>query len=71
MATHSSTLAWKIPWMEGPGIWTLNHNDLGEMRIKMSSKSLSFIIPLLHTRETYGSLSHKCFDCSKEMTCSR
>ena len=19
MATHSSTLAWKIPWMEGPG----------------------------------------------------
>ena len=19
MATHSSTLAWKMPWMEGPG----------------------------------------------------
>ena len=19
MATHSSTLAWRIPWMEGPG----------------------------------------------------
>ena len=19
MATHSSTLAWKVPWMEGPG----------------------------------------------------
>ena len=19
VATHSSTLAWKIPWMEGPG----------------------------------------------------
>ena len=19
MATHSSTVAWKIPWMEGPG----------------------------------------------------
>ena len=20
MATHSSTLAWKIPWMDGPGV---------------------------------------------------
>ena len=21
MATHSSTRAWKIPWLEGPGPW--------------------------------------------------
>ena len=32
MATHSSTLTWKIPWMEGPGrlqsmgLWRARHN---------------------------------------------
>ena len=26
MATHSSTLAWKIPWMEEPGMLALAEN---------------------------------------------
>ena len=27
MATHSSILAWKIPWTEGPGGLSKNKND--------------------------------------------
>ena len=34
MATHSSTLAWKIPWMEGPGrlqsMGSLSRTRLGD-----------------------------------------
>ena len=33
MAPHSSTLAWKIPWMEGPGglhPWGLKESDMTE-----------------------------------------
>ena len=33
MATHSSTLAWKIPWMEKPGRyspWDLKESDMTE-----------------------------------------
>ena len=33
MATHSSTLAWKIPWMEGPGrlqSWGREESDTTE-----------------------------------------
>ena len=29
MATHSSTLAWKIPWMEEPGrLWSMGSLEL-------------------------------------------
>ena len=29
MATHSSTLAWKIPWMEEPGrLQSMGHKEL-------------------------------------------
>ena len=30
MAPHSSTLAWKIPWMEGPG----GLQSMGSLRVK-------------------------------------
>ena len=30
MATHSSTLAWKIPWMEKPGrLWSMGSQRVG------------------------------------------
>ena len=30
MATHSSTLAWKIPWMEEPGrLQSMGHKESG------------------------------------------
>ena len=30
MATHSSTLAWKIPWTEEPGPWRREESDTTE-----------------------------------------
>ena len=30
MAIHSSTLAWKIPWMEEPGPWGCYESDTTE-----------------------------------------
>ena len=30
MAPHSSTLAWKIPWMEEPGPWGHEESDTTE-----------------------------------------
>ena len=30
MATHSSTLAWKIPWMEDPSSWGRKESDTTE-----------------------------------------
>ena len=32
MATHSSTLAWKIPWMEEPG----RLQSMGSLRVRHS-----------------------------------
>ena len=32
MATHSSTLAWKIPWMEEPG-WLQSTGSLSRIRL--------------------------------------
>ena len=45
MATHSSTLAWKIPWMEEPG----RLQSMGSQRVRhdcTTSLSLSFFHPL-------------------------
>ena len=41
MATHSSTLAWKIPWMEEPG--RLQSMGLQRVGHNGASLSLSFI----------------------------
>ena len=39
MATHSSTLAWKIPWMEKPG----RLQSLGSQRVGLDmTKQLNF-----------------------------
>ena len=39
MATHSSTLAWKIPWTEEPGrLWSMGSQRVGHD----SATSLSF-----------------------------
>ena len=45
MATHSSTLAWKIPWMEEPG----GLQPMGSQRVGhnwVTSLSLSFLVTL-------------------------
>ena len=39
MATHSSTLAWKIPWMEEPG----RHQSMGSLsRTRLSDFTFTF-----------------------------
>ena len=42
MATHSSTLAWRIPWMEEPG-WLQSMGSLGVEHDRVTSLSLSRI----------------------------
>ena len=38
MATHSSTLAWKIPWMEEPG----RLQFMGSLRARLSDFTFTF-----------------------------
>ena len=48
MATHSSTLAWKIPWMEDPGALQsmgslrVGHEEKKKSRTRLSNFSFTF-----------------------------
>ena len=43
MVTHSSTLAWKIPWMEEPGgLQSMGSQSVGHDRATSLSLSVSF-----------------------------
>ena len=45
MVTHSSTLAWKIPWMEEPG----RLQSMGSQRVEYDwATSLSFYLIIYH-----------------------
>ena len=50
MATHSSTLAWKIPWMEEPGglpsLGSHSRTQLKRLSSSSSSNSVSMSIPI-------------------------
>ena len=58
MATHSSTLAWKIPWMEEPGrlqsmgLWRVGHNW---------ANSLS-LFTFMHWRRKWQPLQRSCLE---------
>ena len=39
MAPHSSTLAWKIPWMEEPG----RLQSMGSLRVGLSTLTFTFL----------------------------
>ena len=47
MAPHSSTLAWKIPWMEEPG----RLQSMGSLRVGLST--LTFTFPFMHWRRKW------------------
>ena len=49
MATHSSTLAWKIPWVEEPG----RLQSMGSLRVGMAER-LHFHFSLSYIREGNG-----------------
>ena len=43
MATHSSTLAWRIPWREEPGGWATVHG-VAKSQTRLSDFTLTFIL---------------------------
>ena len=45
MATHSSTLAWRIPWMEKPG--RLQSTGVTKSRTRLSDFTFTFHFPAL------------------------
>ena len=46
MATHSSTLAWKIPWTKGIAWWAAVHG-VAKSRTRLSEFTLTFHFPAL------------------------
>ena len=55
MATHSSTLAWKIPWLEslvGYGQWGCKESDTTEQLHFHFSKSLWMVIVAMKLKDT-------------------
>ena len=56
MATHSSTLAWKIPWTEEPGGYIPRGHKEAD-----TTERLSTYARLANTRQSGGSCSG--FDC--------
>ena len=49
MATHSSTLAWKIPWTEEPGRW----QSMGSLRVRHDWAISLSLFPFMHWRRKW------------------
>ena len=49
MAPHSSTLAWKIPWMEEPG----RLQSMGSLRVRHDWKTSLSLFPFMHWRRKW------------------
>ena len=49
MATHSSTLAWKIPWVEHPG----RLQSMGLLRVGYDSATLLSLFTFMHSRRQW------------------
>ena len=49
MAPHSSTLAWKIPWMEEPG----GLQSMGSLRVRQDSATSLSLFTFLHWRRQW------------------
>ena len=49
MAPHSSILAWKIPWMEGPG----RLQSMGSLRVGHDSVTLFSLFTFMHWRRKW------------------
>ena len=55
MAPHSSTLAWKIPWMEEPAWWAAVHG-VAKSRTRLSDFTFTFHFYVLEKEMA----SHSC-----------
>ena len=49
MASHSSTLAWKIPWTEEPG----RPQSMGSLRVRQDSATSVSLFTFLHWRRKW------------------
>ena len=49
MAPHSSTLAWKIPWMEEPG----GLQSMGSIRVRQDSATSLSLFTFMHWRRQW------------------
>ena len=49
MATHSSTLAWKIPWAEEPG----RLQSMGSLRVRHTWATLLSLFSFMHWRRKW------------------
>ena len=49
MATHSSTLAWRIPWAEEPG----GLQSVGSLRVEHDGATSLSLITLMHWRRQW------------------
>ena len=49
MAPHSSTLAWKIPWMEEPG----GPQSMGSLRVRQDSETSLSLFIFMHWRRKW------------------
>ena len=57
MATHSSTLAWKIPWTEEPGRpWGHKESDMTEQLHFLLNESLVLDIFYMHSTTMRGAV---------------
>ena len=64
MATHSSTLAWKVPWMEEPG----RPQSMGSQRIRHDwETSLSFSFCMI--RQIKGNCLERLWACYGKYQC--
>ena len=58
MATHSSTLAWKIPWMEGPG----SLQSMGSRRVRHNWVTSLSLFTFMHWRTKWQPLQWSCLE---------
>ena len=58
MAPHSSTLAWKIPWMEEPG----RLQSMGSLRVRHDWATWLSLFPFMHWRRKWQPTSYSCLE---------
>ena len=58
MATHSSTLAWKIPWMEEPG----RLQSMGSLRVRHNWATSLSLFTFMHWRRKCNPLQCSCLE---------
>ena len=62
MAPHSSTLAWKIPWMEEPGrlqsigLRRVGHDCMTSLHFRRESTEMISYLPSLYTQKTVSEI---------------